>query len=177
MSELTLCAQAPLVPASLPNPYPDQTATPPVQWMPAGQHLSAPDYHRAQTSSTMGTQDDPFGDPGAQGGYHTNEDLPLLNSGGPPGMRMRFDGGLDPNIVGPVGAGMEEPMNVHFGRIPQRQPRRYKTVKRVECVRIPHAAESSSLIASAGSTMATSCLTVLCLRSCSRCVSTRQTGR
>ncbi|KAK4051036.1 Chitin synthase 4 [Microbotryomycetes sp. JL201] len=46
-------------------------------------------------------------------------------------------GGFDPNIVGPHGAGIgdDEQSIVRYGRIPQRQPRRYKTVKRVKLVR------------------------------------------
>ncbi|KAK4051686.1 Chitin synthase 4 [Microbotryomycetes sp. JL221] len=47
-------------------------------------------------------------------------------------------GGFDPNIVGPHGAGVhpdDEQSIIRYGRIPQRQPRRYKTVKRVKLVR------------------------------------------
>ncbi|KAM0790046.1 Chitin synthase 4 [Microbotryomycetes sp. NB124-2] len=47
-------------------------------------------------------------------------------------------GGFNPNMVGPHGAGIggdDEQSVVRYGRIPQRQPRRYKTVKRVKLVR------------------------------------------
>lgn len=45
-------------------------------------------------------------------------------------------GGFDPNLVGAQGAGYgaddDGQSVVRYGRIPQRQPRRYKTVKRVQ---------------------------------------------
>lgn len=61
--------------------------------------------------------------------------IPLLSprrSGGPHDGGMTA-GGFNPNIVGMQGAGIGEEEGeslVRYGKIPQRQPRRYKTVKR-----------------------------------------------
>jgi chitin synthase len=80
--------------------------------------------HNPYPSPGEQTIDDPFSH-GADlggGGAHSNEDVPLLPGG--------FSGAfVDPRFVEDA----EGPPNlVRYGRIPQRQPRRYKTVKRVE---------------------------------------------
>lgn len=71
---------------------------------------------------------------GAHNGHH-----PRWSSGGngapaPMGYGNggAYTGGFNPNIVGPQGAGIDDDQQsvVRYGRIPQRQPRRYKTVKR-----------------------------------------------
>lgn len=61
------------------------------------------------------------------GGADDIGDMPLLNRGPstlsqPPGMPGAYDG------EGP----MDEDSNIRYGRIPQRVPRRYKTMKKVE---------------------------------------------
>lgn len=69
----------------------------------------------------MGDLAYPPGDPLQHEPTHHDDDIPLLpHSGSVPG---GFVGGF---------LHEDEPNAIHYGRIPQRQPRRYKTVKRVE---------------------------------------------
>ena len=56
-------------------------------------------------------------------------DIPLLQRTGTPGAGAAFPGGFMPG--GPDGE--DGPgNNIRYGKIPQRVPRRYKTIKRVE---------------------------------------------
>ncbi|ORY77216.1 glycosyltransferase family 2 protein [Leucosporidium creatinivorum] len=68
------------------------------------------------------------------GGGHGGH--PRWSSSGGGGGAGGFGGGFDPHVVGPQGAGYggddDGQSVVRYGRIPQRQPRRYKTVKRVQ---------------------------------------------
>lgn len=80
---------------------------------------------------------------GVQHQYHgtgaSTEDVPLMSAGGgrrpPPddGFGTPMPGGFDPALIGNYGNyDDDQQSNVRYGRIPQRQPRRYKTIKRIE---------------------------------------------
>jgi chitin synthase len=108
----------PHYPTTQQNLYPNQDP-----WLssPSQQHQQLP-------PNAYNTPDShPIDDPLLQGadlggGAPINEDVPLLPGG--------FGGGfVDPRLVEEAGGA---PNLVRYGRIPQRQPRRYKTVKRVE---------------------------------------------
>jgi chitin synthase len=82
---------------------------------PAFPHESYSDLHRHTLTDDPVSSHQPL---------PSDQDAPLLNY---PPHRPHFPGGfVDPNDM------PEEPSLVRYGAIPQRQPRRYKTVKRVE---------------------------------------------
>ncbi|KAK4698648.1 hypothetical protein P7C70_g7625, partial [Phenoliferia sp. Uapishka_3] len=85
--------------------------------------------HPLGTQDSLGQYDPPGADPFRGGEDEEEPGRPLLS---PQGGGMSV-GGFDPNVVGFQGAGIgeeEEENLVRYGKIPQRQPRRYKTVKR-----------------------------------------------
>ena len=59
-------------------------------------------------------------------------ELPLLRHPSSPSLRGRMPGVFDEDESTAVGS--EADSNVRYGRIPQRMPRRYKTLKKVEYV-------------------------------------------
>ncbi|KAF8585057.1 glycosyltransferase family 2 protein [Ramaria rubella] len=115
------------------NPHADPFITPSD---PYGPDLNGPpqtDYigsssrprSSARFSNAYELHDDPFesNDPA--------HDIPLLqreNSGGGASLRAGVPGGYEPSIQEET----EEATNIRYGRIPQRVPRRYKTIKKVE---------------------------------------------
>ncbi|KAM0750978.1 hypothetical protein T439DRAFT_300931 [Meredithblackwellia eburnea MCA 4105] len=88
---------------------------------------AAPLGHTPSTHSLYDQPMDPF-----RGADESEEPaMPLLS----PQAGGMSAGGFNPNVVGFQGAGIGEDEGeslVRYGKIPQRQPRRYKTVKRVQ---------------------------------------------
>ncbi|KAI5479453.1 chitin synthase, glycosyltransferase family 2 protein [Pseudohyphozyma bogoriensis] len=132
------------------QPADDPFATP-AYHQPTDPYDQQPAYNGGYALPPQGTPSgysatDPFGGQEPhQGADDTQEpEVPLLSPqenrsyasgyGGGYGGGMSA-GGFNPNIVGAQGAGIEpgeEESLVRYGKIPQRQPRRYKTVKRVQ---------------------------------------------
>lgn len=83
-----------------------------------------PPYQLADRSPVLNTNDDLGDMPLLQRGPSGYSDDRATTPGFPGG----FAGGFDPTM------GDEPESNIRYGRIPQRVPRRYRTIKKVECV-------------------------------------------
>jgi chitin synthase len=84
-------------------------------------------YPSSRVSQAYELQDDPF----ETGPGQLTHDIPLLqreDSAGGASLRSRVPGAYEPSIR----EDPEESTNIRYGRIPQRVPRRYKTMKKVE---------------------------------------------
>ncbi|KAI0073004.1 glycosyltransferase family 2 protein [Panus rudis PR-1116 ss-1] len=122
----------PLHPISPPPNIPSQSSPQP-QPSPYGQGYQ---LHDEPVAGGQGHGYQLHDDPDQDNDFDTG-DIPLLRrdpssaSGGAP---MRFPGDYDSASMGTMGKGENdgEESNIRYGRIPQRVPRRYKTIKKVE---------------------------------------------
>ena len=108
------------IPQASSDPYgrPSHFSPPPPPLQPSVSNLLSP-YHPGPGASPVSLQERYYDD---QDNDHDTTDIPLLRR--------------DPSTSLPMmpipGSYHEEDTNIRYGRIPQRVPRRYKTIKRVE---------------------------------------------
>ena len=128
-------------------------------------HVPPPPPLHNQSSAATFQYDDADNDLGDAG------DLPLLRA---PSARSQESVHLNmPGNYNAVPSDDDMNNNIRYGRIPQRVPRRNKTLKRVECVFFLLLPLTTSPCAFAGSSMATSCSTLPCRRNCSTSAPTK----
>ena len=117
-------------PSTTPNPYgnphPDPFVSPHEHYGPDLRGPPQPDYlGHTSYSRSYELHDDPPYDPPV-----SHHDIPLLrrDDSATSSMSGRVPGGYEPTSNDDP----DEANNIRYGRIPQRVPRRYKTIKKVE---------------------------------------------